>query len=632
MSSPGRCQTVTKWPVLLGLSIALVAVLAGPWSWFRPTVEPASTQKVEAVSTEVPAPPQGKLVGKVMKPSPRPGGYVGSEACAECHAAIAASYAKHPMYRSAGTTPGTHDVEDFERDTEFSFDDGRIYRVVKQQDGIYHHEILRDRQGQTIYDEAVKIAYFIGSGTRGKSYVIDRGGLLFQSPVSWFTSEQKWDIAPGYGHHHVRFGRRIVEQCVDCHAGRSTTGPEREDFFPEPVLLEAAIGCERCHGPGQAHVEFHASAGGQTGDDPIVNPASLSADRREAVCYQCHLIGKMVFARYGRSFDDFRPGDRLDDVWSIFVAGTGVRGDRKTKAVSHVEQMRDSVCFQQSRGRLGCVSCHDAHSVPERSEIDAYYRQRCLECHAERGCSLPADERAAAPADNSCIHCHMPRLSAHDIAHASQTDHRILRKLDGEDAELVPEAQEMVLFDREHVTLPKWEIERALVLATVHRMLEGGPASPEETEAAERVLRDVIEIVPDDFASLSALGTVLDMRQNVDGARQAWQRALDLKPANERVLDFMVSASQKSGDVEAFLKYLDRLMDLNPWRSGDYLRRATLLSRLGRTHEAVATVERALELDPTDRAARGWIVDAAQTIGDLATARHHAEILQRMSE
>lgn len=624
MSSPENSKTQSRWPVLVGLPIVLVAVLAGLWSWFRTAVEIPSAEET--------TPPRRKLVGTAVKLGPRPSGYVGSQACTECHATIAASYARHPMYRSAGSTPGADDVENFEQGTQFSLDDGRIYRVVKQEDGIYHHEILRDQQGETIYEEAAKIAYFIGSGARGKSYTIDRGGLLFQSPISWFTSDQKWDISPGYGHRHVRFGRRIVERCVDCHAGRPTTDAEREDYFPEPVLLEAAIGCERCHGPGQQHIEFHASAEGKTTEDPIVNPAKLSADRREAVCYQCHLIGKMAFARYGRSFADFRPGDRLDDVWSTFVAGTGVRGDQKTKAVSHVEQMRDSVCFQKSAGDLGCVSCHDAHSVPAKSETDGYYRQRCLECHAERGCSLPAEQQTAPPANNSCIHCHMPRLSAHDIAHASQTDHRILRQIETGDVDVAPEAREVVLFDGEHSTLPEWEIERALVLATVHRLTEASYASQKEADQAEQTLRDIIEIAPDDFASLSALGTVLELRQNTAGARDAWQRALALKPANERMLDFLVTACQKSGDDQAALEYLDRFMELNPWRARDYVRRAVSLSQLGRTTEAVAAAERALELDPTDRTARRWIINAAQTMGDLPTARRHAEILRRMTE
>src|SRR5487761_1779487 len=408
MSSSRNAETAPSWPVLLGFAAVLAVVAGSAWWWQRSgTVTPLKANS---------APPPRKIVGEAIKPEPPSDDYVGSQACVKCHKSIAESYAAHPMYRSAGATPGADDVEDFVDGIEFKSDDGRIYRVEKGGGAIYHHEVLLDGEGEVLYDEAAKISFFIGSGTRGKSYAIDHDGLLFQSPISWYTSEQKWDMSPGYGRRHTRFGRRIQDQCVLCHAGRPTIDADRENYFPEPVLIEAAIGCERCHGPGQRHVEYREAPRLAKSEDPIVNPAKLEPDRREAVCYQCHLIGKMRFARYGRTFYDFRPGDRLDDVWATMVAGTGVRGDRKTKAVSHVEQMRDSTCFKNSEGRMGCVSCHDPHSVPTAGEASDYYRQRCLECHAEKGCSLPAERQAAAPANNSCAHCHMPRLSAHDIA------------------------------------------------------------------------------------------------------------------------------------------------------------------------------------------------------------------------
>lgn len=624
MTSPDKSSSSAGRLIVFGSTVLLFAALALFWSWRRSHVEAPS------------APPENnvmhKIVGEAVKPPPPPNDYVGSAACAQCHAAIAESYREHPMYRSAGRTPGEDDVEDFS-DGEFTFDDGRIYRVVKEDDGIYHHEIARDRQGEVIYDEAAKISFFIGSGARGKSYAVDRDGLLFESPISWFSSAGKWDISPGYGHRHLRFGRRIQEECVLCHAGRASVDHQRETVFSEPVLLESAIGCERCHGPGQRHMELHKSDNENAVDDPIVNPARLGEDRREAVCYQCHLIGKMTFKRYGRHADDFRPGDRLDDVWAIFVAGTGVRGDRKTKAVSHVVQMRDSVCYQKSDGRLGCISCHDAHSVPAKSETDGYYRQRCLECHAEQGCSLPAEQQAAAPANNSCIHCHMPRLSAHDIAHASQTDHRILRDIEAvDDAQYLQESPELVLFDRERTVMPEWEVERAIALSKARRLQEAGYAGPTEAEQLERTLRDITEIAADDADSWTALGVIYDLRQNIGSAREALERALALKPQSENVLDLLVRVCQKSGDSIGGLEYLDRLLAQNPWRSLDYMRRSTLLSQLGRQAEAVEAAEKAVELDPTDRSARRWAIKVAQSNGDMQTSRRHAEILRRLSE
>jgi predicted CXXCH cytochrome family protein len=625
MASSGERENFASWPLTLGIPAVLMVVLAGAWWWNRPNSDTAPDQPV--------AVPRKVIVGKAVKPEPRPEGYVGSEACAKCHASVAETYASHPMYRSAGRTPGHDDLENFETGTEFTVDDGRTYRVTKEDGGIYHHELLLDKQGEVIYKESAKIDFFIGSGTRGKSYAIDRDGLLFQSPISWFTSEHKWDLSPGYAHRHARFGRRIQDQCVLCHAGRPTSDPDRESCFPEPVLVEAAIGCERCHGPGQRHIEFHDSAKEANSHDPIVNPAKLAPDRREAVCYQCHLIGKMRFPRYGRTFDDFRPGDRLDDVWATMVAGTGVRGDRKTKPVSHVEQMRDSKCFNSSEGRMGCVSCHSAHSVPAHDEVAAYYRQRCVECHAQKGCSLPEEKQAAPPANNSCIHCHMPRLSAHDIAHASQTDHRILREAEEEnEMRYGAESRDINVFDRQHSTMPDWEMQRALALAKVRGMQEAGYANPAAALDLQQTLEAITRIAPDDFATWSALGAAYELRQDLPSALQAWKRSLALRPSNEIVLDALANTHRKTGENQQALEYMDRLLKINPWRSRDYMQRAMVLSDLGRWPEAIRDAEKSLEIDPLDKYARRWLINAYQQTGDIEASRRHSDLLKRISE
>lgn len=621
MASSDRSRPKAAWLLLLAIPIVFGAVLAGAWWHRRPPPTPVDEPRT------VP-----KITGQAVKPPPASQGYVGSQACTSCHSAIAESYAHHTMYRSAGVTPGDDDVEDFSEPAEFAIKDRRIYRVVKEADGIYHHELMRDENGEVIYDEAAKISYFIGSGARGKSYVIDRGGILFQSPISWYTAEKKFDISPGYDRKNTRFGRRIKEQCVLCHAGRAKLDAEKENVFPEPVLLEAAIGCERCHGPGQKHIEYHESAASRKSGDPIVNPASLEPDRREAVCNQCHLIGKYRFTRYGRTFDDFRPGDRLDDVWATLVAGTGVREDQKTKSVSHVQQMWNSTCFKMSNRRLGCTSCHDPHAPHPADDAATYFRKRCLECHAERGCTAPDEEQAAAPANNSCIYCHMPRLTTHDVAHASQTDHRIVRRQEPADiSELGREPRTVVLFDEEHTSMPAWEVERAKALANSTIMQDHGFASTGKAEELRQVLTMLAEIAPDDVEVLDALATTAELRFDHDFARQTWEEALKIKPDSETILDSLTAVCKQMGDLKAALDYCDRLIAINPWRSRDFMRRALMLGELGRWQEAAAAGETAVKLDPTDKQARRWLIDAYQKLGDPQAGQHHTDFLKKLS-
>src|SRR5260370_5788410 len=125
-----------------------------------------------------------------------------------------------------------------------------------------------------------------------------------------------------------------------------------------------------------------------------------------------------------RSFD-YRPGLPLESVWSVFVKPSHL--DRQKKFSSEVEQMHASRCYSDSRGKLGCISCHDSHEAPAPEAKAAYYRVRCLACHQENRCQLYlADRRRQSPGD-SCIDCHLKRVGS-NLAHMASADHRILRK------------------------------------------------------------------------------------------------------------------------------------------------------------------------------------------------------------
>ena len=69
-----------------------------------------------------------------------------------------------------------------------------------------------------------EVRYVIGSGTRGYSFLVERGSNLFQSPIAWYTQERKWDLAPGYRERNLHFERPIISGCLFCHTNRFDEG------------------------------------------------------------------------------------------------------------------------------------------------------------------------------------------------------------------------------------------------------------------------------------------------------------------------------------------------------------------------------------------------------------------------
>ena len=169
--------------------------------------------------------------------------------------------------------------------------DGLVYSVDKRSDHVVHHELA---PSAGIGNKA-NIAFSIGSGRRGRSYLIDHEGYLFQSPISWYPLESSWSLSPGYEKSNSHFSRPIVAECLFCHANQVEPDRRAANAFLAPVFRGHAIGCERCHGPGELHVaKWRAGEAITDVDLSIVNPRRLEHSLREAICQQCHLQGEGV--------------------------------------------------------------------------------------------------------------------------------------------------------------------------------------------------------------------------------------------------------------------------------------------------------------------------------------------------
>jgi hypothetical protein len=90
--------------------------------------------------------------------------------------------------------------------------------IVSVLDGkIVHEESVRDAEGGTVFSEAHGIAYSVGAGDIGKSYLIARGEIRCSSRPFLITpafevGTYRPDTLKEYFH---SFTRRVVDLCVD---------------------------------------------------------------------------------------------------------------------------------------------------------------------------------------------------------------------------------------------------------------------------------------------------------------------------------------------------------------------------------------------------------------------------------
>jgi predicted CXXCH cytochrome family protein len=371
--------------------------------------------------------PQSRIPEK-----PTNSGYVDSAICAGCHQDIAKTYRLTGMGRSLYRPTADNTVEDYQtRNTVHNEASGLTYTMVEHDGKFYQRRSEKGFDGTETNVAEEQIDYVIGSGNHARSY-LHRGfdGRLIELPVSWYIENSGyWAMSPGYDRAGQEdFRRAITGECLLCHNGLPLKGsyPERGDtglsLFPNPI--PEGIDCQRCHGPGGAHVRaaLAANTPREKIREAIVNPARLSRDRQLEVCMQCHLetsssLMPNEIRRYNRNIDSYRPGEAIGDYKLFFDRASGP-GDRFE--IAHAGyRLRMSACFRSSQ--MTCLTCHDPHQSYRTENSTAHYVAVCQSCHQS------VVHQASLPAGTDCISCHMPKRRTDDVVHVEMTDHYIQR-------------------------------------------------------------------------------------------------------------------------------------------------------------------------------------------------------------
>ncbi|MCA9138848.1 MAG: hypothetical protein KDB00_18885 [Planctomycetales bacterium] len=363
--------------------------------------EPGRLWFVEKPGTEqevsLPYPPQEiPSPAKELASIGKNPGFVGADACQECHESRHASFTHTAHYRTSARASRASIAGSFE-DGKNEMKTGSPFVSFKM--------IERDArlfQSVSFYGWQCDVPMDIvtGSSKLGQSYLFWHDDALFQTSVSYVTSVDDWTNSPGYPDGYATYSRPVTARCLECHTTWADVREAPNHFTPESVIY--GISCERCHGPGQQHVQYHQANPSEKTSRFIAQPASLPRQRQLDICGQCHFgIPKLKDEPY-----QFRPGDQLSDHYEPPPAkpAGGVHSSNQ------LTRLLESPCFNQTE--MTCTDCHNPHQSERGNR--KLFSERCLKCHQPTDCGMEPT-LGARLADN-CIDCHMPAGASENMS------------------------------------------------------------------------------------------------------------------------------------------------------------------------------------------------------------------------
>ena len=561
---------------------------------------------------------------------------VGDAACASCHADIAATYARSGMGRAVSRFSRADAPERFDAagrspvvcaPDDGSPGGGYCYEAFVRGDTLFQRETHPAEPG---FERVYAASHVVGSGNATRSYLMTAGEAgggggtyVTEMPLTWYVERALWDLSPGYASGNLRFERPITHECLTCHdaaPGHETS----QNFFTDIPL---GISCERCHGPGSAHVAAF-EVGGDPAETLIVNPADLSTALQLDVCQQCHLTGETVF-KPGEDPATYRPGRPLAAHRAVFVSQESLGDPEAFGIASHAERLAQSACFEGSLGTpaaMTCTTCHDPHVAQAELPADAY-SAACRSCHTPTAaptpghgplCDRPGATTPALALAGDCSSCHMRRAGTSDIPHVSFTDHWIRKSPPPGRAGGPSEAADVrsTPLTLINVVLRESELERQATAAdpavadaeagiATFNLYDKGARLPAYLPIAARLLRRGLAGGADRADARVALGRALAAMDSLPAAVAVLADAAARDTSDAYAALWLGVARLDGGDAAGAAAPLRRATRLAPRLTEARLKLAEALAGTERYAEAADALAVALAADPV-RHAGAW--------------------------
>ena len=305
--------------------------------------------------------------------------FIGAEGCHACHPAVFARQSASGHARSLSRTTEHPLASRFA--TALPLERPPGFRLQLLNGGGQWR--LRADDGR--YGSEAPVEWAFGAGDQAVTFLGKvTGDYYLELSLSYFSDTASLDLTPRHDLLPSRtlneaMGQPIATRtagvtCFGCHS----TGPVTVSPGGEIRITERGVRCEVCHGPGSAHRA--AALGGKIGvaRKLIDKPGGALND----FCGRCHRVTGNL-----QQIDWQSP-------WSVR---------------HQPPYLARSRCFQESGGKLSCLTCHDPHD-PLRRQDAAYYRARCVSCHGAGDHAPKQICLVEQPPD--CARCHMPAVPA----------------------------------------------------------------------------------------------------------------------------------------------------------------------------------------------------------------------------